>query len=233
MTGPQRPWVSLEGINGVGKTHLARNVAAILGDGCVLLAELPDAEAGTLPAAVIAALRSGGDLFLRTGTPVTETVLLSALQVHRWESLTAPARAHLILEDRGPYTVAAYQGAIIAAGSAGTSDALTTALRILGLIAQWRPLPTMTALLRDDPGRCLSRFEQRIGRSATRSERQLMARASDLYLQLAATAPDDMTIIDRTGLSEQQATALVLDTCIRATGTILPGGGTAQCPSAV
>jgi thymidylate kinase len=145
--------------------------------------------------------------------------------VHRWESLDAPAQARLVLEDRGPYTVAAYQGAIISAGSSGAGDALTAALRILGLIAQWRPLPAMTVLLRDDPGRCLRRFEQRIGRPATRGERQLMGRASDLYLQLAAAAPDDLTIIDRTGVSEQQATALLLDACSQAAGTVLPAEG--------
>ncbi len=107
------PWISLEGINGVGKTHLARQVAAQLGEACLLVSELPDSEAGTLPAAIIATLRRSGDLFLRTGQPLTETLLLSALQVYRWESLTAPAAVQLVLEDRGPYSVAVYQAAVI------------------------------------------------------------------------------------------------------------------------
>jgi dTMP kinase len=225
MISAELPWVTLEGISGVGKTHLARNVSAILGADCALLAELPGSAAGTLPAAVIAALRGNGDLFLRTGTPLTETVLLSALHVHRWESMSAPARARLVLEDRGPYSVAAYQGAIISAGSSDSSEALMAGLRILGLITQWRPLPAMTVLLRDDPARCLRRFEQRIGRPATGSECQLMTRVGDLYLQLAAAAePDRLTVIDRTGLSEQQATALVLDVCTRAARS-RPAGG--------
>lgn len=219
MISRELPWVSLEGTNGVGKTHLARNVSAVLGDRCFLLTELPDAAAGTLPAAVITALRGSGDLFLRTGSPLTETVLLSALQVHRWESLAAPAPARLVLEDRGPYSVAVYQGALIAAGPSGDGDGIAAATRILGLIAGWRPLPAMTVLLRDDPARCLQRFEQRIGRPATRSERQLMAQASRLYLELAAAAPDGVTVIDRTGLSEEESTAIVLAACRQVTGT--------------
>lgn len=221
MMRPQLPWVSLEGVNGVGKTRLAQNVSATLGDGCVCLSELPDAAAGTLPAAVIAALRGHGDLFMRTGSPLTEMMLLSALQVHRWESLAASPPARLVLEDRGPYSVAVYQAAIFA----GDGDSVTMAMRILDLIAGWRPLPTITLLLRDDPDRCLRQFEQRIDRSASSDERQLMARASDLYLQMAAAAPGGVTVIDRTGLSEQEATAIVLDACHRAAGTAIAAKG--------
>lgn len=225
MTGTELPWVAVEGNSGVGKTRLARNVSAVLGDDCVLLEELPDAAAGTLPAAVIEALRSSGDLFLRTGMPLTETVLLSALHVHRWESLAPPPQARLVLEDRGPYSVAAYQAAIISAASPDGSEALAVARRILGLITQWRPLPTVTVLLLDDPAVCQRRFEQRIGRPATSSERQLMTRASDLYLRLAAAAaPGSLTVIDRTPLTEQQATSRLLDACTRAAEPGQAGG---------
>lgn len=52
-----------------------------------------------------------------------------------------------------------------------------------------------------------------------------MTRVGNLYLQLAAAAePDRLTVIDRTGLSEQQATALVLDVCTRAARS-RPAGG--------
>ena len=114
-----------------GKTYLGLQAAQRLGNACALIAELPDAVAGTLPAAVIGALRADGDLFLRGGLPLTETALLCALQVHRWESLAPPAGTRVVLEDRGPWSVAVYQAVI--GGPAGGS-VMTLARWILGTI---------------------------------------------------------------------------------------------------
>ena len=62
-------WVSIEGINGVGKTSAARATAAHLGARCVLLDELTDTSEVALHEQVIAALTVPGDPFLRTGQP--------------------------------------------------------------------------------------------------------------------------------------------------------------------
>jgi dTMP kinase len=71
-------WVSIEGINGVGKTSAARSVAAVLGARCLLLDELTDQSVDTLTGQVIAALSAEGDPFLRTGHPIVETLALLA-----------------------------------------------------------------------------------------------------------------------------------------------------------
>ena len=114
MTAPAI--VALEGANGVGKTYLAHRAAALLGSHCHLVAELPDSAAADLPGHVISALHATGDPFLRTGVPLTETLLLAALQVHRYESLPPLARGTVVLEDRGPLSVAVYQAVILHPG---------------------------------------------------------------------------------------------------------------------
>lgn len=209
-------WVNLEGVNGVGKTHLAQEAAGRLGDRCVPLVELPDAPPGGLSGQVIAALHTAGDMFLRTGHPRTETLLLAALQVHRFESLPPPEPGKVVLEDRGPHSVAVYQAAVLAE-TTGVSDeqALTTVWHILSTIASWRPEPTATVVLVDDPQRCLERFEQRIGRTTEASERALMARAGRLYHLMAAAHPNRYLVLDRRRTASEEIVATITDVCLR------------------
>jgi dTMP kinase len=81
-----RLWVTLESVEGVGKTYLARRLAQQLGPGCTLLSELTDQDAEGLPGQVITALSRAGDVFLRTGHPLTETFALLALKVRGRDS---------------------------------------------------------------------------------------------------------------------------------------------------
>jgi len=195
MTERDAPrWVTVEGCNGVGKTHLVSAARVLLGTECIAVAELPDANPGSLPGQVIAALAAGGDLFLRGGAPFTETLLLAALQVHRYETTAPGAKCRLVLEDRGPLTVAVYQAAILEPDH--DSAALATARQILAMITTWRPLPHTTVLLRDDPRECLHRFARRIGRAVRPDEARLISRAGDLYDLLAGEVPG-LIVLDR------------------------------------
>jgi thymidylate kinase len=210
-------WVSLEGVNGVGKTYLAGRAADALGPACQPLTELPDSHPDQLPGQIIGALHAGGDLFLRTGHPRTETLLLAALVVHRHEQTTTPpgiqSGAQVVLEDRGVHSVAVYQAAILAEDDA---HAHTLARHILRTVGAWRPLPDATLLLRDDPGRCLRRFSHRIGRPARPDELALMARVDRLYTALAADDPDRITVIDRRQADEQAVVDAIIRGCHRA-----------------
>lgn len=205
-------WVSVEGLNGVGKTHLVRQVAAALGPACVPLVELPDTSPELLPGRVVAALHQGGDLFLRTGMPRTETLLLMALQVHRYEHLGDTGVGQVLLEDRGPHTVALYQ-AVILTPDGDDERALQLAETILTTIGAWRPLPDLTVLLRDDLVRCLVRFEQRIGRSARADERTLMERVDRLYERFVAAHPQRMSLLDRRNSDELDLVAAIAEAC--------------------
>lgn len=197
--------MTLEGLEGAGKTYLARRLAALLGDSCVLLSEVTDQDGATLAGRVIDALSREGDLFLRTGHPVAETFALLALKVRERERVrtsTAAAGASLVLEDRGLDTVAVYQAPIL------DPDALPErmfdlALRIRGAVTRWLPEPDLTILLTDDADECAKRFSERIGRAVRADERVLMAHADRLYGRFAAQERR-FAVVDRSGLTTEQ-----------------------------
>src|ERR1700754_3519943 len=83
--GVRPAWVSVEGLNGVGKTYLTRLLAARLGPTCRLVSELTDHHPDGFTGRVIAALSRPGSTFLRTGHPLTETFALLALKVYEPE----------------------------------------------------------------------------------------------------------------------------------------------------
>jgi dTMP kinase len=203
-------WVTIEGVNGVGKTYLARAAAQRLGASCRLISELTDLPGGSLPGRVIEALRMGGGTFLRGGYPAAETLALLALKIHAYED--APDAAHtarVVLEDRGVDTVAVYQAAIMAGRAAPLADVLTIADRVYATASAWRPPPDRTVLLIDDLQACIARYQSRTG-PLFDADRLLLAQVADLYLAQASREPSRFTIIDRRGRSEA---ALVGDIC--------------------
>ncbi len=215
VTHGQAPlWVSLEGIEGVGKTHLAGQLATRLGSRCLLVSEVTDHDPATVPGQIVAALSACGDVFLRTGHPLTETFALLALKVHAYGQVTAALGKGLeiVLEDRGPDTVAVYQAAILQP-SGSLTDTSELAQRISTVAARWRPFPDLTLLLTDDLEVCAERFAQRIGRPLQPGERTLMTRAAELYPLLAAAQPDRYAVIDRRGRSPENILAEMADIC--------------------
>lgn len=213
LSGPC--WITIEGVNGVGKTHLAQRVAERLGSCCVLLAELTDHQPDELPGRIIAAMASAGGTFLRTGHPLAETLVWIALKVREHERLqrvSAP-QADLVLEDRGIDTVAMYQAAILTGPTASTPEALQVAQRIYRTAAAWRPPPQCTLLLTDDLDTCLRRFADRTGQPVCAADAALIAQVHGLYLAQAAAEPRRFVIIDRVGRTEAQVVADLEDQC--------------------
>ena len=193
MMPTSRPrWITVEGCNGVGKTYLATDIARSLGARCHRILELTDLPSTSLPGQIVHALRTHGDQFLRTGAPKTETQLLLALHNHRYE--TASHESEVILEDRGPWSVAVYQAVIL--HPRDERAALATARQILHASTMWRPWPDATVLLRDDDETCEHRFATRLRRDLTGDERRLMRRASRLYDELTGDV-DRIHVIDR------------------------------------
>jgi dTMP kinase len=209
------PWVTLEGINGVGKSYLAGEAARLLGDQCVPLVELPDSPPRLLPRTIIDALAAGGDPFLRTGHPRTETLLLAALQVHRHET-TAIGAGQVVLEDRGPHSVAIYQAAVLTGDAADPDQTFAEAQSLLNLMTQWRPLPGKTILLVDEPATCQRRFEERLGRPSRPSEITLMERAAQLYDRFAAAVPHQLEVLDRRRLDDGSCVDAIVSACQQA-----------------
>ena len=199
-------WVTIEGIEGVGKTHLARLMASRLGERCLVLSEVTDQQAGTLPGQVITALSRTGDLWLRTGHPVTETLALLALKVSEYESvMSRPAmRGEIVVEDRGVDSVALYQAAILAGPHASLDQACAIVQQIYATAARWRPLPDRTLLLVDDFDVCMARFERRTRHAVSAADRALVRRAAELYAFQAARAPRRFRTVNRVGRSGQE-----------------------------
>lgn len=210
---PGRPlWVSVEGINGVGKTTAVRAVAASLGSRCLRLDELTDQAADTLPGQVIAALAAGGDACLRTGHPVVETLALLALKFREFERLTPEllAGVDVILEDRGVDSVAVCQGAILHDEHLAT-PARAVAEQILATARRWRSMPDATLLLTGDREVCVARFAARIGRTLPASALEVIEQTDYLYRELAAAEPNRFTVIDVTGHGPEETGKAVED----------------------
>ena len=217
-------WATLEGIEGVGKTYLGQRLAARLGPNCHLISEVTDAAPGAITGQVISALSAEGDVFLRTGHPLTETFALLALKVREHEQLALPAgpgHPGLVLEDRGVETVGIYQAAILIAGedlAAGRvpgslEEIERVAHRIEAVTSQWRPPPDRILLLVDDVQVCVQRFSARIGRDLTVDEVALIKTADAMYERYAAADPDRITVIDRTGRTEDDTLTELEQVC--------------------
>lgn len=194
---PDRPlWVSIEGINGVGKTTVARTLASRLGERCLLLDELTDQAGDTLPGRVISALAVADAVCLRTGHPVVETLALLALKVREAERVAAyPRQLEVVIKDRGVDTVAVYQAAILCA-HVPQADPAHVARHVLSSVSRWLPPPDVTVLLTGDRRECMRRFADRIGRTLAPDHRRVIEQADVLYGGLAAADPGRYTVID-------------------------------------
>lgn len=210
--GPLPLWVSLEGINGVGKTTAARSVAAGLGAECVLLDELTDSGGDILHGRVIAALSEQCDPFLRTGHPVVETLALLALQVGKAERLAKHdlTDVQVIIEDRGADSVAVYQAAILCSKHPDSSPEAVTQ-KVLTDVRRWRRVPDMTILLTGDIAVCTRRFADRIGRPLAPADTRLIEQIDNLYRTLAATEPGRYTVLDTAAMSPAETAEAVHD----------------------
>jgi dTMP kinase len=202
--------VSIEGINGVGKTSAARAATAMLGARCVLLDELTDTGGASLHGRVISALAEHGDPFLRTGRPVAETLALLALQLGKAERVAQRdlTGVDVILEDRGMDTVAVYQAAILCSQHPETSPE-TVAQRVLSGVRRWWRVPHATILLTGDLDECARRFADRIGRPLTRADLQLLEQIDTLYRMAATADPGRYAVLDVAGMSLQETAGAV------------------------
>jgi dTMP kinase len=211
QAGPLR--VSVEGINGVGKTSAAQKAAALLGARGVLLDELTDQVNDVLPSRVIATLSGTGDPFLRTGHPVVETLALLALQVRKTERLTGQhlAGVDVILEDRGVDSVAVYQAAILCSAYPAARPE-QVARRILADARRWCVLPDKTLLLTGDPEVCTQRFGHRIERPLSAQDAHLITEIDRLYRVMADDDPQRYIVLDVADLSPQETVGVVHQT---------------------
>lgn len=195
--------VSIEGLNGVGKTYLTTRVikaAADRGEEPPQVIEEFSSRADTdsdlgrrLLRTLVAA--SGGERFLRAGFPRSETLLLLAIKMHDFEAaLPALQAGRTVIEGRSIHSTAVYQSLIM---NLDDEDSFALARQILDAAALWRPLPDLTIVLTDEVDAAVGRAEARNGEPFTAEQWSLHRRAAPLFERLAAADPDHVRLLDR------------------------------------
>ncbi|WP_208636052.1 hypothetical protein [Amycolatopsis thailandensis] len=192
--------IAIDGVTGVGKTYLTGHALDGLPDPPLTLAGFsqPARTAPGLGTGLLRALRdaSGGDPFLRGGTPLAETLTLLAIKRHDFD-LVLPrlALGRAVLEGRSVDTTAVCQALLLHPGDPGA--ALDTATALLSLASFYRPPPDLTILITDDPCHAITRTQHRDHYVLTRDQAAYLRDASTLYEQLAATDPARYRVLDR------------------------------------
>ena len=197
-------WITLEGIEGVGKTYLpaswrpARRPRHVAGRG-------HRSEAETLTGQVITALSRAGDLWLRTGHPRSRHSRPGP-EGQRVREPAGPAATGRRGCDRGSRRGLGcpLSGRDPCRSARVRRRAHTLAQQIYATAAHWRPLPDPTLLLVDDFDVCLARFEQRTGRTVSSADRALMRRVAELYANQAALEPERFRTVNRAGRSRRK-----------------------------
>ncbi|GAA4198157.1 hypothetical protein GCM10022252_48120 [Streptosporangium oxazolinicum] len=204
--------VAVEGISGTGKTYLTARALAKLGpdapqqvDGFSERLGRPDLGSIIIGELVSA---SAGDPFLRGGYLASETLLLLALQMHKYETALSELRqGRNVIEGRGVHAVAVYQAVLHHPDDFGA--ARRHAREILALAGRWRPLPDRVILIADDVESALSRAEARDRRVFSAEEKRLHALSARLFLDLAQSDPGCVRLLDRRDIEEDEAISLL------------------------
>jgi len=181
-------FISLEGVDGSGKSTQARLLVEALGEGTVAIRE----PGGTQAAERIRELLADPGVELE---PLAELMLFCAARADLTERVIRPAleAGHRVVADRFSDSSVAYQGAARGLGVGeviGLCDTATDGL--------W---PDLTLLLRIDPETGLGRAE-----SDDRFEQEgmgLQQAVADAYEEIAQIASDRVVVIDATGTVEE------------------------------
>lgn len=195
-------YVALEGVDGAGKTSVARAVAAALRDTGHEVVEVRE-PGGTACGEEIRRilLERGGSI-----DPWTEALLFAAGRAQLAAEVIGPAleAGKVVVSDRSVYSSLAYQG-----GARGLGIDLVRAVNEAGLKGVW---PGLVVVLRVEPETGLRREDEadRISIEGIGLQRRVAA----AYEVLAAAEPECVFVVDA-DLSFDAVVAAVVDEVIR------------------
>lgn len=181
-------FITLEGVDGSGKTTQASRLVEALGEGTVRIRE----PGGTEAAEQIRNLLADPEVPL---DPVAELLLFCAARADLISRVIKPAieAGHHVVCDRFTDSTIAYQG-----GARGLG---TTRVRAVNRIATGEMVPDLTLLLRVDPGLGLARAESddRFEAEGVRFQEVVAA----TYEEIAANEPERVEVVDATGTPDE------------------------------
>ena len=202
--------ITIEGVDGVGKTTLAAGLQTALGLAGIHVRLLRE-PGGVQTAEAVRALVK--DPALRVGAR-TEALLYAAARAQLVEEALEPTLEHgeWVLLDRFVDSSLAYQG--------GGRELGIEAVRELNLFATGGLTPDRTLLLTLDPASAQARADAR-GEAPDRLEQggaDFFARIADAYRELAAAEPERIRVLDA-ALAPEEVVAQTL----AALADLLPG----------
>jgi dTMP kinase len=187
-------FITLEGIDGAGKSTQARLLADALGEGTLLLRE----PGGTPVGERLRELLKDGSLEL---SPRAELLLFCAARAELVERVIRPAieAGRDVVCDRFIDSTVAYQG-----GARGLDPAVVADLNAVAVAGC---VPDRTVLLRAPVGAAVERADERGGpRASDRFEREgpvFQERIAAAFEAIAAAEPERVVVVDAEGSIEE------------------------------
>lgn len=197
---------SLEGISGTGKTYYRKKLEEVINnDGnTILIKEIFDEAQKGLGQKIFSALYHTKDRFFNMGLPYTETMLLLARSMYKYESTIKGLidSGKTVIEDRSIDTIALYQAILIAQKYGG--NPMEIAENIYSFVKVFRPLPEKTFLLYGNPDLSIKRAEERDGKPYKPEEVKLLNAVDKFYQIYADKHPERFVKLNIQELSPEQ-----------------------------
>jgi dTMP kinase len=191
-------FISLEGIDGSGKTTQAKRLAEALGEGALLVRE----PGGTVAGERIRDLLKDPELQLE---PLAELLLFCAARAQLVDEVIRPRReaGEDVVCDRFSDSSVAYQGVARGLGAERVEEICDLATG-----GVW---PDLTILLRIDPDRATKRIGRRKADRFEGEGVELQRRVAEGYEEVARLHPERVRVVDADGERESIHAAVLAE----------------------